>query len=205
MAQADACIVDQRYWKNFLEGDRHAFSVLFKKYYNSLFQYAYRQSQDEEVAHECVQQLFFQLWNSRATISEAHNVKAYLFKALRSTLYKEKKYHHRFQQLEKVNTREMCFSQEDLLLEEEADELRKKKMSQVLNGLPRRQREVIYLKYYEELSYQQIAQVLDMNYQSVVNLIHRAIQKLREEDELRSLVLLSLLLSLALINYLLNI
>lgn len=184
---------DQRCWKDFLAGSHAAFSTLFKAHYNALYQYARRQSGETEPAHECVQQLFYQLWVGRKNISEVTHVKAYLFKSLRASLQKEKKYHQRFLHLEPA-TQALTFSHEEIMVDDEIHDLRRKKLAEVLNTLPKRQREVLYLKYYENLSYQQIAEVLGMNYQSVVNAVFRAIQRLREENELKQLVLYSLML-----------
>lgn len=189
---ADPEILDnpQKCWKDFLQGDHTAFSLLFKAHYSALYQYAYRQFGEAAPSHESVQHLFYQLWMGRANISEVVHVKAYLFKALRNALQKEKKYQQRFLQLEHYKS-PLTFSQEEVLLDDEAHALRKRKIAESLNQLPKRQREIIYLKYYEELSYQQIADVLDMNYQSVVNTVFRAIQKLREEKTLKHLVMYS--------------
>lgn len=177
-------------WKEFLAGSHAAFSQLFKSHYNALFQYARRQYGEEAAAHECVQHLFYQLWIGRKNISEVSNVKAYLFKALRNSLQKEKKYHQRFLQLESFS-QPITFSHEEIMVDDETNDIRKKRVAASLNNLPKRQREVLYLKYYENLSYQQIAEIMGMNYQSVVNLVFRAIQRLREEDELKHLVLYS--------------
>lgn len=185
---------DQKSWKDFLAGSHTAFSYLFKAYYNALYQYANRQCGEETSAHECVQQLFYQLWVGRKNISEVTHVKAYLFKSLRAFLQKEKKHHQRFLHLESTNP-PLTFSQEEIIVEDETHDIRKKKLADSLNALPKRQREVIYLKYYENMSYQQIAEILGMNYQSVVNSVFRAIQRLREEEELKHLVVNTLSLS----------
>jgi RNA polymerase sigma factor (sigma-70 family) len=65
------------------------------------------------------------------------------------------------------------------------------KITALLNELPKRQKEVIYLHYFEEMDYNQIAAVMGINYQSVLNLTQKALQKLRSAD------LLILLLSLS--------
>ncbi|MEK6480023.1 sigma-70 family RNA polymerase sigma factor [Catalinimonas sp. 4WD22] len=178
----------QKCWKEFLEGSHVAFSQLFKSHYNALFQYARRQYGEETPAHECVQQLFYQLWTRRENISEVSNVKAYLFKALRTSLQKEKKYHQRFLHLDSFS-QPITFSHEEIMVDDETNDIRKMRVAASLNNLPKRQREVLYLKYYENLSYQQIAEVLGMNYQSVVNSVFRAILRLREENKLKQLVL----------------
>jgi RNA polymerase sigma factor (sigma-70 family) len=202
MIDLDSFNNDQKCWKDFLAGSHAAFSSLFKSYYNALYQYAHRQCGEKEPAHECVQQLFYQLWVGRKNISEVSNIKAYLFKSLRTSLQKEKKYHQRFLHLEPT-TQPITFSPEEIMVDDETQDIRKKKIADSLNMLPARQREIVYLKYYENLSYQQIAEVLGMNYQSVVNSVFRAIQRLRAEDELKDVVLYSFIILPLLLFYLL--
>lgn len=193
----------QKCWKEFLAGSHAAFSFLFKIHYNALYQYARRQCGEEETAHECVQQLFYQLWVRRKNISEVTHVKAYLFKSLRTYLQKEKKYHQRFLHLEPT-TQPITFSPEEIMVDDETSAIKRKKIADSLNMLPKRQREIVYLKYYENLSYQQISEILGMNYQSVVNSVFRAIQRLREEDELKHMVLYSFIMLPLLLFYLLG-
>ena len=176
-------------WEAFLGGDHQAFERLFKSYYNALFQYARRYHHQEDLAHECVQQLFCQLWQSRGRLSLVENVKAYLFKALRTYLQREAVYQKRLLTLDCY--RPITFSREDFITQDETDTYRKKAIADTLNLLPQRQREVIYLKYYENLSYPEIADVLHINYQSVVNLVFRAIQRLRQEEQLHKISVLA--------------
>ena len=67
------------------------------------------------------------------------------------------------------------------------------KIAELLNQLPKRQKEVIYLHYFEDLDYSQIAEIMAINYQSVLNLTQKALQKLRSADLLLALLSLSFL------------
>ena len=72
-------------------------------------------------------------------------------------------------------------STEDDDPEEIFSEDQKKELSRAMKTLTSRQREAIYLRYIREISIEDIAAMLNMNYQSARNLIHRSIQKLRKE------------------------
>lgn len=191
-------------WDQFREGSHAAYEALFKKYYSSLYQFAWRYTRENSAAKESVQQVFYQLWVSREKRRAVKRVRAYLFKCLRSYLFRESRYLSRLTLLDDTSER-MVFSPEDILIEDESHVYRRKLISEKLNQLPERQREVLYLRYYESLSYQEIAQVLGINYQSVVNLSYRAMQRLRDEEQLRKLAaysasmptLLSLLICLS--------
>jgi RNA polymerase sigma factor (sigma-70 family) len=190
MADSQMYNSEPQCWKAFLQGNHSAFEQLFKSNYNALYQYALRFHHHDYLAHECVQQLFCQLWVSRERLSLVENVKAYLFKALRTYLHKESAYQQRLLGLEN-HRQAVTFSPEDIMVEDESDAYRKTIVADTLNVLPQRQREVIYLKYYENMTYPEIADVLEINYQSVVNLVFRAIKRLRQEDQLRRIAAFS--------------
>ncbi len=61
-------------------------------------------------------------------------------------------------------------------------------LNRLLNSLPKRQKEVLHLKYYEELIFEEVAQVIHLNYQSVLNHIHRALTNLRRHPDLAKLL-----------------
>lgn len=85
------------------------------------------------------------------------------------------------------NIVDIHFTPEELITHQESTTFRNKNLTTLLNKLPKRQREVLYLKYNCNLKTQEIADVMDINYQSVVNNIHKAIKGLREEIKILQL------------------
>ena len=67
-----------------------------------------------------------------------------------------------------------------MYIENEEEASLKKEVRLLLNSLTSRQKEVIYYRYMENLSIQEIAGLMDMNYQSVQNLIQRSMEHLRK-------------------------
>jgi RNA polymerase sigma factor (sigma-70 family) len=67
-------------------------------------------------------------------------------------------------------------------VEKETEASLHSKLASLLNELPARQKEAIYLRYYEDMEYKQIAEIMNVNYQSVLNLIQKALNKLRAEQ-----------------------
>ncbi len=82
------------------------------------------------------------------------------------------------------------FSPEDLMVENETRQSLHEHLLQALNLLPARQREAVYLRYYEELSYKEVASIMGVNYQSVVNLLFKAMTALRKKEPIRKLTTL---------------
>jgi len=71
----------------------------------------------------------------------------------------------------------------------------------MLESLTPRQKEVLYYKYMKNLTYDEIGEIMQMNYQSILNLIQRSIKKLRETFA-ESKVYLSIIIQLILISFL---
>ena len=76
---------------------------------------------------------------------------------------------------------DLQFTAEEIMTEQETTIFRNKNLSVLLNKLPSRQKEAIYLKYYSGLKASEISEIMGINYQSVVNTLHKAIKSLKEE------------------------
>src|SRR5476649_2270893 len=78
---------DEFLWHCFRDGDQNAYSLLLRKHDNILFSYGSRFSKDEDFVKDCIQDVFFELWNRRERIKQTPCVKAYLFKSLRLRIF----------------------------------------------------------------------------------------------------------------------
>ena len=180
--------VNQReLWKKFKKGNRQAFETIYREYYSSLYFYALKVTASKPLARECVQDLFVTLWKTKKGLAEISNIKPYLFKSLNRLIARSApSFYGGLMSAE--NKIDLTFSPEELLIEREDGLYKKEILTAVLNSLPPRQKEVIYLKYYEGLSYAEIADTLQINYQSVINLIYKAFKKLRLKGSLKRLI-----------------
>ncbi|RZK52474.1 MAG: sigma-70 family RNA polymerase sigma factor [Hymenobacter sp.] len=84
----------------------------------------------------------------------------------------------------------MTYSHEEFLIAQQTDAEQGQRLLAALNQLSKRQREALYLRFFDDFSYERIAEVMALNIQSVRNLIFRALQVLRQV--LASLLLLCL-------------
>ncbi|HWB91393.1 MAG TPA: sigma-70 family RNA polymerase sigma factor [Puia sp.] len=169
-------------WNRFRNGDADAFSGLMRAHYQDLYSYGTRFTGDEGLVKDCIQDLFLTLWVNRLSISETSFVKYYLLKSLRHNLTRaisrsrhfnhpgEGHFEHLFNGAQPLEN--------DLIREEHLAELARK-MRKVLAGLTRRQQEVIYLRFYMDADVEEIAEIMSLNRQSVYNLLHDALRKLR--------------------------
>jgi RNA polymerase sigma factor (sigma-70 family) len=181
-------------WEAFRLGDAASLAALFELYYDALFNYGLKLTGDEELVKDCVQNLFQKLWRRREGVRPVQVVKAYLFKALRRHLGDETKLlkQHRYLLPTYSDSFEVTYSHEEFLIAEQTDEEQQARLLAALNQLSKRQREALYLKFFDGFSYERIAEVMSLNTQSVRNLVFNALKAVRKVM-LVSLLLLSML------------
>ena len=161
---------EQQLWNQIREGNNEAVERLFDLYADSLFAYGVKFTSDKEFVKDAVQNLFLRLMISHEHLSEVSNVKSYMIKSLRRELLKNSKQGYA-----------ISFDNDNILknMDDEAIRIRRI-LSEELLKLPPRQKEALYLRYVQQIPLAEIAHILDMNYQSVRNLIYRAFTKLRK-------------------------
>ena len=169
-------------WDLFKKGDQESFKELYDHHYDLLINYGYRFTTDLHLLEDTVQTLFIKLWQKRSSVSKPASVTHYLLKAFRNTLINSLQSQTNLQK--KIDSFEslsfeLISSQEDLLIEEEDILLQKKVLEEKLSLLTNRQREGIYLRFFRELSYEEIAEILKMEVGGVYKLIYRAMDRLK--------------------------
>lgn len=177
-------------WNAFRQGDAQALATLFECYYDALYAYGQKLTGNEELVKDSIQNLFQKLWRRRATLGATPLVKAYLFKALRRHLADETKLlsRHLPYLSSYAEAFEVTYSHEEFLIGQQTDQEQRARLLAALNQLSKRQREALYLRFFDGFSYERVAEVMALNVQSVRNLIFRALQALRQT--LASLLLL---------------
>lgn len=190
---------DPELWQSILEGERDAFELLFQKYFDDLFHYALKLTGQRGMAEDHVQGLFLHIWQKRGTLKEVIAVKTYLWTALRRRIidsYRKKKTERKYMNTYYNDNLSMRFSTEELIINDEQAAIRSKKLKKAIEQLSSREREVLYLKFYEGMNYQEIEQIMSVNYQTCRNYIYRAIKSLRKilhTEVLASIILAGLL------------
>jgi RNA polymerase sigma factor (sigma-70 family) len=182
----------EQWWIRALEGDALAFKEIHRELFGGLYHYALKLLRDGELANDAVQELFVRLWVRRGSIGPMRRVKPYFFTALRRQILNQlRNTQARALKINGLPGPDIDFSPEEIVVRNEEYENLQSRVMALLNDLPKRQKEVIYLHYFEEMDYVQIAEVMGINYQSVLNLTQKAMQKLRQAN------LLAILFSLA--------
>lgn len=199
-------ITDMQLWELFKAGDKKAFDSIYDRLFQPLCGYGDKICAEKALVEDVIQDLFISLWTRREHLGGTDSIKFYLFRCLRRMLIR------RVQQEEKRGNAYSFTSGISFQLELSAkatsttisdiEEERKKVLNQALHKLTDRQREAIYLKFYNNLSFQEVAEVMEIGVRSVYNLVGRTIDILRADfkktnpdAELASLPMLLTLLS----------
>lgn len=180
-------------WQALKNGKPEALSALFHLYYTPLFQYGQKLTNyNTELTKEIIQDLFFKLWDRRATLGEVRSVKIYLFTAFRRILI-DKSRHFKVEEAFTASFKPMDTwenSPEDNFLFEEKRLTDAQKLKKAILKLPNRVREAITLRYFEEMSYAEIAEIMELKERTVYNFVHEGLTLLR-----RGLMVLLVLLN----------
>ncbi|OKL40333.1 RNA polymerase sigma factor [Pontibacter flavimaris] len=165
-------------WNRFREGSEADFTLLYKRYAPVMLRYGQRLSPDPDLVKDSIQQVFFQVWKSRQNLSAPPSVRNYLLKAFRCELVKKATFKSKYEPLPDDTIMGAEDSHEAELIQLQSSESDRQKLHLLLKNLPERQREVIFLKYYTGLPYDEISDILGIDQKSVYKLTYKAIDKL---------------------------
>lgn len=166
---------------DFQSGDTNAFSKLYDMYINVLLSYGSRLTTDKELLKDCIHDVFVKLYTRQIDLGAVENFKSYLLISLKNKIYDElrRQVYVSETAVEDLNIARSSDDVESLYLVKEKNFNNQMRVQYLLAQLPPRQHEAITLYYMEGWKYEDICISMNMNYQSVRNLIHRGITKLR--------------------------
>ncbi len=176
---------DSLWWQRLKEDDSGSLAYFYEKYADWLLSYGLSVAGNRDIVKDALQELFLQIWNRRRNLSDPDSVKFYLMVSLRRLILKSVK-----------DGRTFSETMTDIKEEEEGEtEELHRLVLKAVRSLPPRQQELIFLKYYEQMSYDQIAEATGLDYQILRNTIYRAVKSLKDmllkyENTLISLLLL---------------
>ncbi len=180
---------DRKLWREMLGGDIAAFERLMHTQYRFLFHYGLKFTADHGFIKDCIQDLFLHIWERRESLNGDIPPKPYLMASLRRMMNRaSQKLPLMLDATPQRSDNALLrieFSVESSYIKRESARVLSQKLKTLLDDLPVRQKEVIYLKFFQELSRSQIAMVMDITPQTVSNILQMALKKLKkywEED-----------------------
>ena len=165
--------------KRLQQNDSGALAALMELYYDDLHNYGARFIADNALVKDCIQEIFISLWQRRETADTILSPKFYFLRAIKNKILKSL---HKKNQTAFVN-KEYDFSYElsieQIIIEKQVNEEKVQKLRKTLEHLSKKQKEIVYLKYYQHLDHSQIAELMNVTRQTVYNLLHETLHKLR--------------------------
>ncbi|WP_353718857.1 sigma-70 family RNA polymerase sigma factor [Dyadobacter sp. 676] len=183
-------------WRRIQAGDGQAFQELHQIHIRHLLNYGLRLCGSMSTVEDCVQDVFAELWLYRQGITQPISMRFYLLKALRNKLKAQYRKEHSFisgWDDDRDNIDRPVFnvepSTEQNLIDLDIEAEREQQIRAAMNALSPRQREIIYLRYFNDLTYDQICELLNINYQTARSQIYHSLKILRNTlngNDLRS-------------------
>lgn len=179
---------DKRLWSDFIAGDDDALKAIYNGYVQVLFNFGKHFTRNYDLIQDCIQDLFVDLHKYRKQLKLTENIGPYLFVSLKRKIFRELNVEGKYTRISFENV-PFFYSLAENDADDEINARRHELLEKAMDALTDRQREAVYLRFVNGLTYDEISEVLQMNYQSARNLIHRAIGKLKSSLEAESLIL----------------
>ena len=174
-------------WKGFRRGNKQDYATLYEMHFALLYNYGFRMCGDASLTNDAIQQLFVKLWRRRKHLDASPAVKNYLLKSLRRMIIDLRQQHQRFVSDDTLGNQLSEEPYEFLVIQGQATQEQQACLQQSLSRLTPRQREAIYLKFYEGLSYEEISTTMSLTVSAAYNLVSKAISLLRKSTPYISL------------------
>jgi RNA polymerase sigma factor (sigma-70 family) len=163
--------------------DEKALADLMRAHYRFLYNYANCFTKDQELIKDAIQEIFISLWQRKETADLIHSLRFYLLGAVKNIILKNILKDKRRNQVSEDQLEYHFKSElwvEKIIIDRELAEENTLRLKMIITKLSYRQKEIIYLKFYQQLDAGQIAELMSISQQSVYNLLHETINKLRK-------------------------
>jgi RNA polymerase sigma factor (sigma-70 family) len=175
---------DKMLWKQFKDGNKEALEPIYEKYYSRLLAYGMKIKNHEEFIEDCIQEIFCDLLNSHKNLGDTDNILFYLFISLRRKIFRKLKYDISFRLNDNFHVPSLPIAEqsfEETFLDDDSFRYKKKFLKTRIDRLPLRQKEAMILKFYMHYDYEAMARIMELNVQSVRNLVYKSLKSLREQ------------------------
>ena len=155
------------------------FGKLYDEYVDRIYRYAYRQLLDEAMAQDVTAVTFEKaLRHIQAYEWQGKSILAWLYRIARNEAISQQRKRKWLTPWKRNITTEIRFTETAVLHDQ-----RRQEIQHALQQLPAKDREIIHLSYFEELSGAEVAEVLNCSTNNAYVRLHRALKKLQTELE----------------------
>jgi RNA polymerase sigma factor (sigma-70 family) len=168
-------------WQSFLSGDNASLEKIYRLYFDELYQYGKKWLNDSAFTEDIIQDLFVKLIRNRQNLSHTTSIKFYLFRSFRSLALDKIRIDKKIMVIDQPGDEmfPVYLTPEHKLIDKQEYELIKERLSFALSALTPHQREALFLRYSEGLSYAEVAEMMALTTKATYKLTARAIDTLR--------------------------
>ena len=174
----------RRFGRCLSKGHEGAFNHIYSTYFRHLFAYGYKCLPNAEVVKDCIQDLFIDLRRSANSLADTDSIQFYLVRAIRNKVLMHLRKSKKEVLIEQVDDQfnfGIQISTETKIINKQINDEMKQQLSRGLENLTKRQKEAIFYFYQEGFSYQQVAEVMDLQTtKSARNIIYKAIESIKK-------------------------
>jgi RNA polymerase sigma factor (sigma-70 family) len=178
---------DQQLWQRIRAGDEQAFTNIFERYHRTLYNYGSKLSTNSAIIEDAVQDVFIDVWRLRNNLTEnVTSVKFYLYRALRRRIHLAQDKFPVTEEITLLGDQEIpsnLSNSETILIDHESSSMRARRIQEMLSQLPDRQMEALTLRYFDDFSIEEIADIMGVSEKSVRNFIYKALASLRQNRQ----------------------
>jgi len=157
-------------------------AFMYKTYADNLYAYGLSFHSDIGTIEDAIHDVFIDIYTNEKRLAHISNLRQYLIAAFRHRLLFLLQDNKRYVRM--LNDTFDAFVEEnsqEKWIEKEEENEKKKKVKQLLSRLTQHQREAVHLRFIEGFSYDEIAEIMQINYLSVKTLIHRSMFRIRNK------------------------
>ncbi|RKN77895.1 RNA polymerase sigma factor [Ulvibacterium marinum] len=175
-------------WTSFLDGNKVAFATIYTRHVDALYSYGFKICPNTDLVKDSIQDVFIDLFQHREQLSKPSNIKFYLFKVLKHTVFRKLRKERKFGELSEqtLGLFQTEYSIEKKTILNEIERNRSLLIHKTLAQLSSKQREILYLRFTMGFSYTEISEIVTIDHNSVRKQVYRAIKKLRECDHFKN-------------------
>ncbi|WP_008583366.1 RNA polymerase sigma factor [Niabella soli] len=167
-------------WTGIAIGDKDAYSNAYRKLYERFYNYGVKLVQDSGLVEDVIQEVLMMLWTNREGLPSIKNPDGYYYVLFRRALSK------RAEALAKTRSLDTAgfdpeFPADVFMIRRETDTAVREKLITAINTLSPRQREALFLRFYEGFSYEETAAILGISVKATYKLMARSLLTLRDK------------------------
>lgn len=181
-------------WEHITIGDQKAYSEAYLVFYDRFYNYGLKFTPDVTVVEDAIQEVLMGIWLERGRLPGILNPEGYFFSSFRNHLFRKIKAGSRQLTLG-IGEPDPEFGRDTILINHEVDKETRQRLQRSIDNLSARQREAIFLRFYEGLSYDEVGAVLGITTKATYKLVARALLELKGKMALPMALILMLLIN----------